>query len=336
MRTGIFTALITPFKPNGAIDRAALRQNIEFQIAQGVDGVVPCGSTGESPTLSPPEHLDLVKEVVHIVDGRVYVLAGTGSNNTDEAIEYSIEAVGNGVDGILPVDCYYNKPTSGQLVDYYYRPIAEAIFKIDPTVDVIPYVIPGRTGGTGLLPEDLLELVEHCPNVTGIKDAIGIRIASTRIRRLLGPDFVILCGDDGRAYEMMTSGDIAAQGLISVVSNALPEAVAKMVHLLRDGDSSQAADLQHDLATIFSLVSMKAIDPKRQRDSIYPNPCSIKYIMKLLGMDSGYLRPPLGPLPETAHTPLVMMLNLLAEHSHHLEPGFAAYGKPEIIGAYTH
>lgn len=340
MKTGTFTALITPFKPTGEIDWAALRRNIEFQIAQRIDGLVPCGSTGESPTLSPREHAEVIAFVIEAVNGRTYVLAGVGSNNPEESIGYALDAASHGADGLLLVDCYYNKPTSGQLVDYYYRTIADTVGGIYPQVDVVPYIIPGRTGGTGLLPEELCELAAACPNVTGMKESIGNPAVSTQIRDLLGPKFVIMCGDDGRVFDMMTSVKILAQGLISVISNALPGAVSTMVRCLQDGEIagaiSAATEMQNNLSEIFSLVSMKAMDPKRQREFVYPNPCSIKYIMYLLGMDSSFLRPPLGPLPQTAHTPLVMMLNRLAEHSHYLDPVFATYGKPEIIGAYTH
>ena len=336
MKTGAFTALITPFKPDGRIDKIALRRNIEFQIAQGIDGLVSCGSTGESPTLTPDEHAELNAFVAEAVASRVYVLAGVGSNNPDEAMDYALEAAHAGADGLLLVDCYYNKPTSGQLVDFYYGPIAETIASVYPNKDIIPYIIPGRTGGTGLQPEELCELAAACPNVTGVKESIGITSVSIRIRELLGPEFVIMCGDDSRAFEMMVLDHVRAQGLISVISNALPGAVSSFVHLLQDGHAIQAAEIHNNLTSLFSLVSMKAIDAKRGREFTYPNPCSIKYIMKLLNMDSGFLRPPLGPLPETVREQVIMILTLLAENSHCLEPVFAAYGKPEIIGAYTH
>lgn len=335
MKIGAFTALITPFRPDGSINYDAFGRNIEFQIAQGIDGLVPCGTTGESPVLSPQEHMAIIRFVMEVVAGRTYVLAGTGSNNPQEAIEYCLNAIEAGVNGLLLVDCYYNKPNSAQLADNYYWLIAQAIHSIRPEIDLIPYIIPGRTGGTGLQSPELQQLAASCPNIRGVKDATGKLDNMAQIRELLGPEFVIFSGDDALTWAAMTDERIKAQGVISVISNILPDAVRDMVHLLLDGRLPLAREYQNLLADIFAQVTVTALDPKRNREFAYPNPCGIKYLMWLLSMDSGFLQPPLGSLPETAREPLIEILRALVKKTAFLKPAFEAYGRPDFLEAHT-
>ncbi len=305
---GVLTAVVTPFKPSGEIDWRQFHRDLEFQIGQGVTGIVPTGTTGESPTLSWQEHIGLIRGAIKTVEAAVpetFVLAGTGSNSTGEALRASVEAVNEGADGVLLVECYYNKPSSSQLRERYHTPIAKAVAQVNPKAVVVPYIIPGRTN-CKMEPIDLLILAHQCPNVRAVKEATGDLQNMVLTRHLLGLGFSILSGDDSLTAEMMRIGEILGDGVISVVSNIAPAAIVKMVKIFLEGDYELGLKLADQLKPLFELVGV-SVSSKRQFDSRnypvvdkFPNPCSVKTMMAGLGMDSGFLRSPLGPMNPAA------------------------------------
>ena len=210
MRPGCYTALATPFSTDGSsVDREGLEKLIQFQIENKITGILAVGTTGESPTLAWQEHNDVVGTVARQTQGKCLCVAGSGSNNTTEALTATAHAAEQGVDGALLVDPYYNGPSSLEIRREYVAPIAEAF----PELDLIPYVIPGRTGAK-LLPEDLAMLNKAYPNVRTVKEATGDLANMRRTRECCGPDFTILSGDDGMVVEMMTDAAIAAAGYL--------------------------------------------------------------------------------------------------------------------------
>ncbi len=296
---GAWTALVTPFGKDGRIDWAALDRNAEFQESQGIAGLVPAGTTGESPTLTWDEHNEVVERVARRAEGRIPVLAGTGSNSTAEAIEGTKHAREAGAAGALLVDCYYNCPSSLELREEYYAAVAEAV----PGFPLVPYVIPGRCV-TVLTPEDLAILKAEKPQVTAVKEATGDLIRMRRTRQLCGPDFAILSGDDDLTLKMMLDDGIRAFGVISVMSNIAPAAVAEMVRAARSGDAKRATEIAEKLGPLFKLVSVKAasdrVIPGGSKVSIedkFRNPVGVKTMMAGLGMITGALRRPLGKMP---------------------------------------
>lgn len=291
-----WTAAITPFLEDGSVDWAGYNKNINFQINQGIDGVVAVGTTGESPTLSWEEHNRVIEETIACSKDKIYVIAGTGSNSTQEAIESSKHARDAGTNAVLLVDCYYNGPSSSELRDEYYRPIADAV----PEVNCIPYIIPGRTG-TSLLPEDLAMLSYSCKNINAVKDATGNFDNMKKIRSLCGKDFSIICGDDGATSKMMLDSKIKGNGVISVVSNIVPKAMSDMVVAAIAGDIEKAEKLDKALAPLHSIVVVSVENQRhipfnsvRMVVDRYRNPLPMKVLMNVLGMPSGPCRQPLG------------------------------------------
>lgn len=293
---GAWTAIVTPMNPDFSVDYRGLEKNVEFQLAQGISGLVPVGTTGESPTLSWDEHNEVVDRVLSLCKGKCPVLAGAGSNSTAEAVESARRAVESGADAVLLVDCYYNGPSSQELRDEYYAVVASEF----PSTVVVPYVIPGRSG-TALAVEDLALLSSMYPNVSAVKEATGDLERMARTRALLGKGFSIISGDDDITYKMMSDQRIAADGVISVASNVVPGGVAKMVRHAMDGDLEGAAKTQQALAPLLGIVTVK-IDNERRLPSgetvivndRYRNPLAIKTLMAGLGMPSGSCRRPLG------------------------------------------
>jgi 4-hydroxy-tetrahydrodipicolinate synthase len=295
---GAWTALITPMTSDGGVDWEGLERNLQFQVEQGITGVVPTGTTGESPTLSWQEHNAAIDRSLKVASGKCEVIAGTGSNSTQEAVESTEHAAEHGAKAALLVDCYYNGPSSLELRHEYYGVLAEMF----PDVDFIPYVIPGRSG-TALAVEDLAILASDFPNIHAVKEATGDLERMAKTRALLGPDFCILSGDDDITCTMMTTPEIAANGVISVVSNVVPAAVAKMVASIISGDLNTAGRMRHALAPLFGIVTVKAdalrILPNGQEVVIqdrFRNPLGIKTLMNALGMPSGPCRQPLGKM----------------------------------------
>jgi len=215
---GVWTALTTPFSTDRQVDYDSLRRLIEFQVQEGVDGVLPCGTTGESPTLSWQEHDAVIDASVRAVEGRTGVLAGAGSNNTQEAIRASTQAKEAGATAVLLVDCYYNGPSSLELRTEYYERILQNV----PDIPVVPYVIPGRSG-CALSAADLAILHLNDPKrVPAVKQATGDLDRMRLDRQLAGPALSILSGDDELTLTMMRDDDIRACGVISVLSNIAP------------------------------------------------------------------------------------------------------------------
>ena len=290
MLTGAFTAIVTPFKGE-AVDQQGLDALIDFQIQNGITGILAVGTTGESPVLSWQEHEQVVDQVAARTKGKCTCIAGAGSNNTKEALAAAKHAVDAGVDALLLVDPYYNGPSSIEIRKEYVAPVAEAF----PGVQIIPYVIPGRTGAQ-LLPEDLGLLFRDYPNVATVKEATGNLENMKRTRQCCGPDYAILSGDDPMTYDMMTDPAIQAGGVISVASNVAPAAVTRMVELLAGGNQSEAAQLLQALKPLFGLVTVKTTEQSPFGEVVCRarNPLALKSLMTILGMPSGGCRRPLG------------------------------------------
>ena len=209
MLTGCYTALITPFK-NDAVDYEGLGNLVDFQIENRITGILAVGTTGESPTLSWNEHNRVIEEVAAKTKNKCICIAGAGSNNTKEALAATEHAVEAGVDAVLLVDPYYNGPSSLEIRREYIEPVAKAF----PDIEIIPYVIPGRTG-TQLLPEDLAILNKEFKNVNTVKEATANIENMKHTRACCGDDFTILSGDDGMTYDMIVDPQIKAAGVIS-------------------------------------------------------------------------------------------------------------------------
>lgn len=295
---GVYTALITPFS-DGAFDEAALGRQVERQVAAGVAGVVPVGTTGESPTLTHPEHGRVIQATVRAAAGRVKVLAGTGSNSTAEAIDLTAHAKDVGADGALHVSPYYNKPTAEGLRRHF-TAIADAV-----DLPVVLYDIPGRTA-VAIPPEVTLELSGH-PGIIGIKAATGsIDLVSELASQTDPASFGIISGDDSLTLPMMSVGGV---GVTSVLSNLLPQRVVEMVKSASAGDWA-GAKAQH--LAMFPLC--------RGLLSLATNPIPIKAAMRLAGLDTGEVRLPLTELDGEA---LARLAEILASAGVSAEPAHA-------------
>ena len=292
MKAGCYTALITPFKAD-AVDWKGLDQLIDFQIQNGITGILAVGTTGESPVLNWKEHNDVTEKIALKVKNKCICIAGTGSNNTQETLEGTRHAVRFGAQGVLLVDPYYNGPSSLEIRREYLAPVAKAF----PQIDIIPYVIPGRTG-TQLLPEDIGLAGRQYPNINTVKEATGSIENMRRTRECCGPDFTILSGDDPMTVEMMTDPRIKAAGVISVASNVAPKAVTEMVRLLIAGRTAEAQALAAKLEPLFNLVTVKTTEktPYGEVTCRARNPLAYKTLMAILGMPGGDCKPPLGKM----------------------------------------
>jgi 4-hydroxy-tetrahydrodipicolinate synthase len=278
MLQGSLTALVTPFR-DGKVDDAAFSSLVERQISAGTHGLVPCGTTGESATLSHAEHRRVISLCVEVANGRVPVLAGAGSNSTEEAIGLMRHAKEAGADAALIVAPYYNKPSQAGLVAHY-GALCEAV-----DIPIVVYNIPGRSV-VDIRPETLAEIARH-PNVIGVKDSAGDPSRVATYRRLIGPEFVSLAGDDYLALGFAGHG---ARGCISVVSNVIPEACAAMQNALTAGDFETARQINDRL------------DPLHRALFVEPNPAPAKYALWLLGLCEPDVRLPLLALSEGAKT----------------------------------
>ncbi|MEM3553043.1 MAG: 4-hydroxy-tetrahydrodipicolinate synthase, partial [Candidatus Bathyarchaeia archaeon] len=302
MFKGCYTALITPMKKNLEVDYEGLKQLIEFQIDEGVNGVLAVGTTGESPTLTWNEHIEVIKKSLEEVGGRCEFIAGTGSNSSKEAIEATKESYDFGVKSILLVDPYYNGPSSLEIRREYLEPIAAKF----PEVNIIPYIIPGRTG-TKLLPQDLAILHKKFKNVNAVKEATGDLENARVTRALCGENFSILSGDDDKTFVLMTDPEIKANGVISVTSNIAPSAVQEMVKSLNSGDLNKAEAIAKGLKPLFEAVTVVTQEETEygQVSCKARNPLPYKTLMNILGMPSGPCRPPLGKMTKKAIVSLV-------------------------------
>lgn len=272
MFKGSITALITPFTKDGDIDWPAFENIIEWQIEQGTDGLVPCGTTGESPTLTHKEHKDLVKRCVEVVNKRIPVIAGSGSNNTAEALELTIEAQEDGVDGALIVMPYYNKPTQAGMIAHY-KAIHDAV-----KIPLIIYNIPGRSVVD--MNSDTMAELAKLKNIVGVKDATADLARPLEIRHLIGEDFCQLSGEDATATAYLAQG---GHGCISVTSNIAPKLCAQMQKAWRDGDLKEMARCRDLLAPLHDALFIES------------SPAPAKYAASLLGLCENNLRLPLLP-----------------------------------------
>jgi 4-hydroxy-tetrahydrodipicolinate synthase len=270
---GAFTALVTPFS-NGQIDEEAYRQLIEWQVQSGINGVVPCGTTGESATMSHDEHKRVISICVDQVKGRVPVLAGAGSNNTAEAVELTRFAKEAGADGALLITPYYNKPTQEGLYQHFKR-IADEV-----SMPFILYNVPGRTG-VNLLPATVARLNKDIADVVGIKEATGDLNQVSQVLEFCGPDFQVLSGDDFTVLPLLSVGGC---GVISVVSNILPDKMSGMCNAWFQGDLATARKLHFELAPFSRMMFVET------------NPIPAKTSLSLMGRIKLELRLPLVPL----------------------------------------
>jgi 4-hydroxy-tetrahydrodipicolinate synthase len=289
---GCWTAMVTPFDRKGEVDYEGLERNIQFLIENG-SNLVPTGTTGESPTLDWKEHDRVITRTVKLAKGKAFVIAGTGSNSTKEALRGSRHAVEVGAQGVLLVDCYYNGPSSLELRTQYYEVIAKTFRR----AFIVPYVIPGRTG-TKLEVEDLAILHRKFKTVRSVKEATGDLERMAKTRTLCGEDFDILSGDDDKTFEMMTRSDIRASGVVSVMSNIVPGAINEMVRSILKGDMERANELKDILDPLFKVVTVNTVESYEGFDvpCKFRNPLAIKTMMKGLGLPSGPCRPPLGKM----------------------------------------
>lgn len=271
---GLYTAIITPFR-DGKIDFPALEKILEHQIAGGVDGVVPAGTTGESPTLSHQEHSELIRETIRIVNGRVKVIAGTGSNSTREAIRLSEEAAKDGADGLLQVNPYYNKPGQEGL----FRHFSEVARVSSQDVPVMLYNIPGRTA-VGMT-QDTIRRLSEVENIVSIKEATGNISHMAEVVEICRPEFTLLSGDDNMMLPVMAIG---GRGVVSVISNLFPKEVKKILDLCDQGDFTAARQENFRLLPLCRAMFMET------------NPIPVKKAMEIKGFCSGEIRLPMTEL----------------------------------------
>jgi 4-hydroxy-tetrahydrodipicolinate synthase len=286
MFRGAYTALITPFK-NGQIDFAAMESLIENQITKGIDGLVPCGTTGESPTLTEQEHRDVIAFTVKTVRKRVPVIAGTGSNSTAEAVHLTQYAKQAGADAVLLICPYYNKPSQRGLIAHF-TSIADAV-----DIPQIPYNVPGRTG-ININPETLAELSRH-RNIVGVKEASGNMEQMIRIKALCGNDFDLISGDDPLTLPILAVGGV---GVISVTSHLLPGETSRMVHSYLEGKTGESRDLFYRYYDLVKAVM-----------GVDVNPVGIKAALALRGQIREEYRLPLAPLTDDARESLKRQLD---------------------------
>ena len=274
MFKGSMVALVTPFKA-GKVDWQSLEALIEFHISNGTHGIVPCGTTGESATLSHQEHDDVIKAVIKAVHKRVPVIAGTGSNSTDEAVRLTREAEQSGADGALMISPYYNRPTQEGIFQHYKKVASEV------GIPIIVYNIPGRTGSK-IEPETLARLSE-IKNVAGVKEATGSVDQAIDVIRLCGENLAVYSGEDTLTFSLMALG---GKGVISTVANIAPKEMAQLTEACLKGEWEKGRDLQFRLITLIHAVFLET------------NPIPIKTALAQMGKCTGELRLPLTPMSE--------------------------------------
>lgn len=272
---GSIVAIVTPFQ-NGKVDFEKLGELIEFQIENGTHGIVPVGTTGESPTLSHDEHQEVIRFTVEKVDKRVPVIAGTGSNSTKEAIRLTQHAKDVDSDAALVVVPYYNKPTQQGLY-LHFRQIADTV-----DIPIILYNVPGRTV-VNMLPETTARLADDCKNIIGIKEASGSIRQASEIIELCGKDFILLSGEDALNYPLLAIG---GRGFISVTANIVPGEVSEMYNNYINGSIEKAIDIHYNLQKLNNILFIES------------NPIPVKSALSLMGMISDEIRPPLYPISD--------------------------------------
>ncbi len=289
MFEGVYTALITPFS-DGKVDYDALDKIIEHQISGGVTGVLPMGTTGESPTVTHDEHIDIIKHVAQQVNGRVKVLAGSGSNSTKEAVYLSQEAKDAGADSLLLVNPYYNKPPQRALVEHF-ATVAEAV-----DIPIMLYNIPGRTG-INFLPESVKELCDRCDNIAAMKEASGSIQQMMHLHQVMGDRIAMMSGDDNLLLPLLAVG---GTGVVSVISNIIPGDVVEIIKEFKAGNVQSAREKFYKLMPLCKMMFLET------------NPIPIKAVMAKAGFCTGEIRQPL--------------LKLQEENVQKLVEAFSAYG----------
>ncbi|MBN1127392.1 MAG: 4-hydroxy-tetrahydrodipicolinate synthase [Chitinispirillaceae bacterium] len=282
---GCYVAIVTPFGENGSVNEAALRSNVDFLIGKGVAGIVPCGTTGESATLSWKEHNRVVDVALEQAKGKIQVIAGAGSNNTAESLNAARHAREKGADAILCITPYYNRPTQEGL----YRHFTAIASQVD--IPIVVYNVPVRTG-VNLLPETMERLCE-CRNIVAVKEASGNVLQVSEIHRRCGDRLTILSGDDPLTLPILACG---GSGVISVVANFAPEKLIAMIDAFFAKDMAVALSLHETLL------------PLSQAMFIETNPSPVKTAMNLLGMNAGQVRLPLVAMEEGNKARLVSVL----------------------------
>lgn len=276
MFEGSYVALVTPFKDDESLDEAKLKELIQFQIEGGTHGIVPCGTTGESPALSETEHDRVVEITVDTVNGQVPVIAGTGSNSTTRTLRATKHAKAAGADAALIVTPYYNKPTQEGLYAHYMK-IADSV-----DIPIVVYNVPGRCG-TDILSPTIARLAEH-PNIVALKEATGELKRASEVVNLCPEDFVVLSGDDVNTLPIMAVG---GKGVISVVANVAPSDIADMCNAFHSGNLELARKLHYKTLPL-------AVDL-----FIETNPIPAKTALMLMGKLNGQLRLPLAPMSDS-------------------------------------
>ena len=271
--SGVLTAIVTPFR-DGKVDEEAYRSLIEWQIAEGVDGIVPCGTTGESATLSHAEHQHVIEVCLDQVKGRVKVLAGAGSNCTAETIKLATFAKQAGADGALLITPYYNKPTQEGLYQHF-ATVAKAV-----DIPLVPYNVPGRTG-VNMLPATLARLAKDYPNVVGVKEATSSMQQGSEIVQSCPEGFAVLSGDDFTALPLWAVGGV---GVISVTSNIRPRAMKAMWSAFQSGNLAEARRIHNELFPLHAAMFIES------------NPIPVKTSLALMGIIGGEMRLPLYPM----------------------------------------
>ena len=286
---GSFVAMVTPFR-DGKVDEAKVRELVEFHVTHGTDGLIPCGTTGESPTLSHDEHKRVVETVIEAARGRIKVVAGTGSNSTSEAIDLTKHAERAGANGALVVNPYYNKPTQEGLYRHY-RAVAESV-----TIPIVAYNIQSRTA-VNVEPDTLARLARDVRNIVGVKEASGSLDQMSQVILACGPDFSVLSGDDNITLPLLAIG---GSGVISVIANILPRETSDMVHAALDGDWKRARDLHYRL---FPLARAAFLET---------NPIPIKEAMAMAGMIEPEFRLPMCRMSDANRAQLRAILKAYA------------------------
>ena len=273
---GAAVAICTPFMANGDVDYDKFREQIEYQIANGTDAIVVCGTTGEASCLTHEEHLECIRFCVEVTDHRIPVVAGTGSNCTSTAIYLSQEAEKSGVDGLLVVTPYYNKATQKGLIEHFTM-VAESV-----NVPIILYNVPSRTG-CNILPETAAHLVKNVKNIVGIKEASGNLSQVAKLMNLCGDSIDLYSGNDDQIIPIMSLGGI---GVISVLSNIAPMKAHDICQAFFDGDTDLAAKRQIDAIPVINALFSEV------------NPIPVKKALELQGRDRGILRRPMTEMDE--------------------------------------
>lgn len=291
---GLGVALVTPFRTDGSLDEKAFEKFLDFQIEEGTDFLVPCGTTGENPTLSPEEHLRVVEMTIKRARGRVPVLAGAGSNATDKAVDLALAAFDLGADGILSITPYYNKPTPDGLIRHFGAQ-ARALEKKKSGFPIIVYNVPGRTG-VNMTAATTLRVAKEVPTVVGVKEASANLDQIMQVLRDKDESFLVLSGDDSWTLPVVALG---GDGVISVSGNEIPRLMKSMVSAALAGDFTAACTIHNRILPLLTGNFMES------------NPAPVKAALKMMGiLETDTVRSPLAPLTESSRK---RMTEILAE-----------------------